>query len=129
MYGRDRSYYATFTTTVYVIAVNPLIIESVNKSCHVSPSLIDLNGKYSAKYRLSIAKKTDERGRIMSEIIVGMRVIKMYAWERPFSLLIERVRKYGSPFKSSNAQVSQLSDFPLLGFSDWKWTSLRNGQY
>ncbi|XP_035703251.1 multidrug resistance-associated protein 4 isoform X2 [Folsomia candida] len=52
-----------------------------------------LNGKYSAKFRLSVANRTDTRGKIMNELIVGIRVIKMYAWEVPFSMLIDQVRK------------------------------------
>ena len=46
-----------------------------------------------AKYRFKIAHKTDERGRIMNEIIIAMRVIKMYAWEKPFSKMIDHVRR------------------------------------
>jgi hypothetical protein len=52
-----------------------------------------LSGRYAAKFRLKIAKRTDERGGLMNEIIVGMRVIKMYAWEKPFTLLIDGVRR------------------------------------
>ncbi len=32
-----------------------------------------LLGKYSAIFRMEIAKRTDERGRFMNEIIIGMR--------------------------------------------------------
>ena len=40
-----------------------------------------------------IAFKTDQRLRLMNEIISGVQVIKMYAWEKPFSRLIEKARK------------------------------------
>jgi len=56
-------------------------------------SIPDWIGKMFTGYRFHIAKKTDERGRIMNEIIVAMRVIKMYAWERPFAAMVNRVRK------------------------------------
>jgi ATP-binding cassette subfamily C (CFTR/MRP) protein 4 len=46
-----------------------------------------------AVYRFKIAEKTDTRGRIMNEIIIAMRVIKMYAWEKPFGHLIDQVRR------------------------------------
>nr|CAD7452465.1 unnamed protein product [Timema tahoe] len=50
--------------------------------------------RLTAKYRLQTAYKTDERVRLMDEIISGVRVIKMYAWERPFTSMIRWARKY-----------------------------------
>ncbi|XP_072383363.1 ATP-binding cassette sub-family C member 4-like isoform X2 [Diabrotica undecimpunctata] len=50
-------------------------------------------GKLSAKYRRMIAGKTDERIRLMNEVIGGIQVIKMYAWEIPFTKLISLARK------------------------------------
>ncbi|XP_076648329.1 ATP-binding cassette sub-family C member 4 [Halictus rubicundus] len=50
-------------------------------------------GKLSSKFRLQTAVKTDERVRLMDEIISGVQVIKMYAWEKPFCALIETARR------------------------------------
>lgn len=50
-------------------------------------------GKLSSKFRLQTAIKTDERVRLMDEIISGVQVIKMYAWEKPFCALIELARR------------------------------------
>ncbi|KAK8736319.1 hypothetical protein OTU49_004939, partial [Cherax quadricarinatus] len=50
-------------------------------------------GKVFSKLRLATAHRTDERVRIMSEVVNAMRVIKLYTWEKPFTALIEKARK------------------------------------
>ncbi|XP_022904684.2 ATP-binding cassette sub-family C member 4-like isoform X1 [Onthophagus taurus] len=50
-------------------------------------------GKLSSRFRRQTAYKTDERVRLMDEIISGVQVIKMYAWELPFANLIKHARK------------------------------------
>nr|CAD7403867.1 unnamed protein product [Timema cristinae] len=50
-------------------------------------------GKLTAVFRRKTAQRTDERIRLMDEIISGIRVIKMYAWEKPFADLIRMARK------------------------------------
>lgn len=50
-------------------------------------------GKMTATFRLQTAKRTDSRVRIMNEIIQGIQIIKMYAWEKSFSKVVDRLRK------------------------------------
>jgi len=49
--------------------------------------------KRTATLRYKIASKTDSRISLMSEIIAGIQVIKMYAWEKSFAKLVAHARK------------------------------------
>nr|XP_039260708.1 multidrug resistance-associated protein 4-like isoform X2 [Styela clava] len=51
------------------------------------------NGKAFGKLRSMTAVLTDERIRLMNEVVTGMRIIKMYAWEKPFAKLVSDVRR------------------------------------
>ncbi|XP_067006599.2 ATP-binding cassette subfamily C member 4 [Anabrus simplex] len=44
------------------------------------------------KLRQQCAMKSDERIRLMNEVINGIQLIKMYAWEKPFTSFINAVR-------------------------------------
>ncbi|XP_026324005.1 probable multidrug resistance-associated protein lethal(2)03659 isoform X2 [Hyposmocoma kahamanoa] len=50
-------------------------------------------GVRTAHYRKATAIKSDERVRLMKEIIMGIEVIKMYTWEAPFREIIDTVRR------------------------------------
>lgn len=50
-------------------------------------------GKRSAQLRFRTTKRTDFRVKIMNEILLGIQVIKMYAWEKSFALMIDKIRK------------------------------------
>lgn len=50
-------------------------------------------GKLASRFRLQTALRTDERVRLMDEIINGINVIKLYAWEKSFKKLILYARE------------------------------------
>ncbi|KAG7282915.1 hypothetical protein CRUP_018415 [Coryphaenoides rupestris] len=52
-------------------------------------------GRLFSTLRAQTATLTDDRIRIMSEVVSGIRIIKMYAWEMPFAELVNEVRRYG----------------------------------
>ncbi|CAH1981017.1 unnamed protein product [Acanthoscelides obtectus] len=49
--------------------------------------------RLQGKLRYKIALRTDHRIKLMSEIISGIQVIKLYAWELPFQKVVELARK------------------------------------
>ena len=43
--------------------------------------------------RLKSALSTDQRIKVMNEVISGIRVIKMYAWENAFEKVVSKLRR------------------------------------
>lgn len=76
-----------------------------------------LMGRAFGKVRRGIAFYTDQRIRLMNEIISGMKVIKMYSWERSFADMIADIRGYFWPefdYFCPNKSLILLSFFILF---------------
>ncbi|XP_049887665.1 ATP-binding cassette sub-family C member 4-like [Pectinophora gossypiella] len=50
--------------------------------------------RVTATIRRAVAQRTDRRIKLMGEIIGGIQVIKMYAWEKPFQKIVAATRAY-----------------------------------
>ncbi|KAL3283448.1 hypothetical protein HHI36_006593 [Cryptolaemus montrouzieri] len=64
-----------------------------------------LLGSLTSKNRIQVARKTDHRVRIMSEILSGIQVIKMYAWETPFEKVVELARKLEVKYLTTTSNI------------------------
>uniref|UniRef100_A0A673JII1 Cystic fibrosis transmembrane conductance regulator n=1 Tax=Sinocyclocheilus rhinocerous TaxID=307959 RepID=A0A673JII1_9TELE len=81
-------------------AVIGLLWQEVGASCLAGIAVLiflmplqTMFGKLFSKYRSKTAAFTDSRIRTMNEVVSGIRIIKMYAWEKPFAALVNDVRR------------------------------------
>lgn len=71
-------------------------------------------GKKAAELVHRKAKRTDLRIKIMNEILIGIQVIKTYAWDKPFAKIVDQIRRwfghffYCSYFSASFSTLWQL---------------------
>ncbi|KAM4560262.1 ATP-binding cassette sub-family C member 4-like [Odontesthes bonariensis] len=70
-------------------------------------------GKLFGIFRSKTAVLSDSRIRIMNEVVSGIRIIKMYAWEKPLSALVTEVRRkeIGQILKSSYLRGLNMASF------------------
>ncbi|XP_066250978.1 ATP-binding cassette sub-family C member 4-like [Euwallacea similis] len=73
-------------------------------------------GSIASRWRRLTAKRTDDRVKLMSQIISGIKVIKMYAWELPFERVIKvlRLKEISVVSKSSYLRGFYLSNMVFL---------------
>lgn len=50
-------------------------------------------GKLFGQFQMQTTQRTDVRVKIMNEILQGIQVIKMYAWEKSFSKIVDTIRR------------------------------------
>jgi len=80
-------------------------------------------GKKISILRLKTAIRTDERVHLMNQIISGIKVIKMYTWEKPFEYLVQYARQYELIF---NKYIFKIiikmikTESQLIIFIEWK---------
>uniref|UniRef100_A0A4W3I4P9 Multidrug resistance-associated protein 4 n=1 Tax=Callorhinchus milii TaxID=7868 RepID=A0A4W3I4P9_CALMI len=82
------------------IAVIALLWQEIGPSCLAGVVILlilmpvqTICGKLFSCCGIFTAVLTDNRIRTMNEVISAMRIIKMYAWEKPFANLIDQIRK------------------------------------
>uniref|UniRef100_A0A3P8P285 Multidrug resistance-associated protein 4 n=1 Tax=Astatotilapia calliptera TaxID=8154 RepID=A0A3P8P285_ASTCA len=82
------------------VSVIILLLYAIGPSCLAGMAVFffmmpvqTMFGRLFSRLRAETAVLTDERIRTMSEVISGIRVIKMYGWEKPFGALVDEVRR------------------------------------
>ncbi|KAJ8980199.1 hypothetical protein NQ317_003764 [Molorchus minor] len=72
-----------------------MALEALPLQASITTSLLVIGymSKVQGVLRFKIAHLTDHRVKLMSEIVSGIRVIKMYAWEKSFEKVVELARK------------------------------------
>ncbi|XP_044525283.1 ATP-binding cassette sub-family C member 4 [Gracilinanus agilis] len=105
---------------IQAIAVTALLWLEIGVSCLAGMAVLlillplqSCFGKLFSSLRSQTAAFTDIRIRTMNEVIMGIRIIKMYAWEKPFADLIAHLRRkeISKILKSSYLRGINLASF------------------
>ncbi|XP_008326492.1 multidrug resistance-associated protein 4 isoform X3 [Cynoglossus semilaevis] len=77
-----------------------LLMNAIGPSCLAGMAVLlilmpvqTMFGRLFSRLRSQTAVLTDDRIRTMNEVISGIRVIKMYGWEKPFIALVNEIRR------------------------------------
>ncbi|CAG7727611.1 unnamed protein product, partial [Allacma fusca] len=76
--------------------------------------LIPINGVVSTKlraYQVAQMKKKDERVKLMSEILSGIKILKLYAWEPSYQAEVLKIREMEMKTLKAAAYASAFNDF------------------
>uniref|UniRef100_A0A8C3A5R4 Cystic fibrosis transmembrane conductance regulator n=1 Tax=Cyclopterus lumpus TaxID=8103 RepID=A0A8C3A5R4_CYCLU len=103
------------------VVVVGLLWQEIGPSCFVGMVVLmvlmltqTMFGMAFSNYRSKTAVLTDDRIRIMNEVLSGMRIIKMYAWEKPFvivSFLCSLRKEISMIMKSSYLRALNMASF------------------
>eukprot|EP01063_Lacrimia_lanifica_P037431 TRINITY_DN767_c0_g4_i1.p1 TRINITY_DN767_c0_g4~~TRINITY_DN767_c0_g4_i1.p1 ORF type:complete len:1345 (+),score=416.40 TRINITY_DN767_c0_g4_i1:92-4126(+) len=122
--------------TMYVAVVNFSYAGAIGITLVLCMAPLQYNiGKRFGALRRETTQCTDKRVKVMNEVIQGIRLIKMYAWEIPFSKAIAALRlneeqnlRRTARLRAFNASVFFLMT-PLVMFiilTIWVWTDGRD---
>ncbi|RLU27650.1 hypothetical protein DMN91_001454 [Ooceraea biroi] len=85
---------------IQIVLITYIIFSEIGWSAVIGMSMFllfipfqALLAKKMAPLTLKSAERSDDRLRLMNQVITGMQVIKMYVWEIPFYNLVETARK------------------------------------
>ncbi len=76
--------------TLFVLLLEPLLSRLFLRLRFVVFRILTMS---IVNYSADILKVTDERVKIMAEIIKSMRIVKMYCWESAFEKKVRQIRK------------------------------------
>ncbi|XP_058809479.1 ATP-binding cassette sub-family C member 4-like isoform X2 [Phymastichus coffea] len=71
--------------------------------------ILGLFGRLTNRLTSKYAARTDERLKLTNEVVKGIRAIKMYAWEKPFSNFIDQTRKKELKIVKQDAIITDMS--------------------
>ncbi|XP_046652903.1 ATP-binding cassette sub-family C member 5-like [Daphnia pulicaria] len=68
-----------------------------------------LVSRLTGYFRRQTLKATDQRVQLMNELLICMKLIKMYAWEKPFAKSIKNIREKEKKYLEATAYVQSAS--------------------
>ncbi|XP_028291453.1 ATP-binding cassette sub-family C member 4 isoform X2 [Gouania willdenowi] len=113
-----------WTGPLQAASVIVLLMYAIGPSCLAGMAVFSILmpvqtmfGRLFSTLRNETATLTDERIRTMNEVISGIRVIKMYGWEKPFGALVDEIRRkeISKIMKSSYLRALNMASFFVAG--------------
>ncbi|GFS15404.1 ABC transporter C family member 5 [Elysia marginata] len=74
------------------IRFEPAVLSALTVVVLLMPTQV-IMGRLFSRLRRKTAVHTDKRVKVMNEIITGIRIIKLYCWEKPFGRLVNSLRR------------------------------------
>uniref|UniRef100_A0A0A9WH16 Multidrug resistance-associated protein 1 n=1 Tax=Lygus hesperus TaxID=30085 RepID=A0A0A9WH16_LYGHE len=75
--------------------------------------------RLTSQFRRKIAREADTRIRLTDEILAGILVLKLYAWEKPFTKLLEQARRAELKYVQRSNYIRTL--YMAFNLSTTKW--------